>query len=218
MERAENESSKFVAERVLRLLRDSSHPLSAKEIANTLRESRSLINKVLYRLLLPAGRIQVSDQQKIPKWHAAPLQSEEECSSEDGSIDDYGCSEVVVLIDLGNVHDCLSRAVVLKNTGYVNGVAAFADNGFRGYGVNPRVEGPNVTLIQPSSAESQAADVELIWYVANYCKGIESSKKKTHFVLASKDKGFAHLANKVREYGHHMTVVKDVKELDAVFE
>ena len=46
------------------------------------------------------------------------------------------CHDVVVVVDLGNVHDCLQKLAPLAEAGEVQ-VRAYADLQYNGYGVNP---------------------------------------------------------------------------------
>jgi len=106
---------------------------------------------------------------------------------------------VVVLVDLGNTHDCLPQLLPFAEAGVLS-VRAYADCNFAGYGVRPPLTAPNCVVVQACGAERNAADVELIWDVARL--SAEPAARHAFFV-ATKDQGFRHLKHCVEASGRH---------------
>ena len=117
---------------------------------------------------------------------------------------------VIVLVDLGNVHDCLQRLGPLAESGRVT-VRAYADLCFNGFGISPPVCCDNVTVFKASSPDKNSADVQLIWDVAQLCQADTALR----LVVATKDLGFRHLQALAAEAGHELTFVQDWGGLQA---
>lgn len=111
----------------------------------------------------------------------------------------------LVLVDLGNVHDCLKRLIPLADAGDLS-VVAYADLAFNGFGVNPPVESANCVVKRATSADKNAADVELAWDVAQRCL---TASEPMDFVVATRDHGFRHLQSLAARSGHTLRFVQD---------
>ena len=100
------------------------------------------------------------------------------------------------LIDLGNIHNVLKEIDgVLPYTIY-----AFADKCFNGYGVNPKAS-TAVTLIRAHENTKNAADIHIIWTVAQICF---SNTEPCNIHVITKDKGFLELQELARTHHHHL--------------
>jgi len=120
---------------------------------------------------------------------------------------------VVILIDLGNVHDCLQRLGPLAEAGLVT-VRAYADLCFNGFGVNPPLGGNNVTVFKASSPDKNSADVQLIWDVARLCR----ADTPLRLVVVTKDLGFRHLQALATAAGHELIFAQDWGGLEAALQ
>lgn len=122
---------------------------------------------------------------------------------------------VVVLVDLGNTHDCLAHLVPLAEAGVVL-VRAYADCSFAGYGVRPPLQATNCVVVQATAPDRNAADVELIWDVAGLCAASSRGFHGYHFLVATKDQGFRYLKQCVESSGvHSLSFVADWPALEA---
>ena len=183
-------------------------PITARDIVKKLgmirtRVSIGEVNSVLYKAL-DDGEVK-KDDGIPPRWCQTDGREIDDVS---GIVDDYGCKRTIILIDLGNVHDCLQelleRGINLQRDYEVH---AFADYHFNGFGVNPKVEDKGITVHRVEDTNNKnAADVLLIWTCQNLCKSAECT---THFIVVTKDDGFRYLSKLVKDEGHDIHFVKD---------
>jgi len=110
----------------------------------------------------------------------------------------------VVFVDLGNVHDCLQQLLPLSHADLLE-VRAYADLAFNGFGVNPPIGGPNCHVHRSASADKNAADVKLIWDVAQLCAEPEPCR----FLVVTRDHGFRSLERLAAEAGHLLSFSQD---------
>ena len=96
---------------------------------------------------------------------------------------------IVVMVDLGNVHDCLQQLLPLAAAGEIE-LRAYADLMFNGFGVSPPLASPGCTVFKSASPQKNAADTQLIWDCAQLCTAAE---KPLQILVATKDNGFRHL-------------------------
>jgi len=108
---------------------------------------------------------------------------------------------IVVLVDLGNTHDCLAKLVPLAEAGVLK-VRAYADCKYSGFGVRPPLVATNCTVVQADGTDRNAADVELIWDVARMCFAPGPTEGYI-FIVATKDLGFLHLKRCVETLKRH---------------
>lgn len=171
--------------------------LTAKEIHERIgtKVTRTDINLCLHETLAKQGLV-VCSQDTPPRWRM----------SFSSGVNPASLSvKTIVLVDLGNVHDCLKSLIPYAQQGSLE-VYAFADFAFQGFGVNPPLlPCERLHLIQAKTADRNAADLELIWTVARYC--FEAEPGSCRFFVATKDAGFQSLAAKAEQYGHSLTFV-----------
>src|SRR5688500_242603 len=149
---------------VYSILKKHDSPIPAKQIRRELNNKYVIkeINVALYRKLLPQKIVAMVDG-PCPTWKLA--MDEEEADDEgkgaDNEDDDgYGCKQKIVIIDLGNVHDCLQKCEDWVDAGVIAEVWAFADYNFNGYGINPPARSiKGVQVFKVEEASRNAADV-----------------------------------------------------------
>jgi len=90
---------------------------------------------------------------------------------------------IVVIVDLGNTHDCLPE---LDTYDYGVETWAYADRAYNGYGVRTPLNKPDIRFYQASDTNKNAADIQLVW---DLCKDCQSAGKTT-YIIATKDQGF----------------------------
>ena len=132
------------------------------------------------------------------------------------STTDSGEGIPLIIVDLGNVHDCLQRLIPLAEAGVVD-VWAYADLHYNGFGVQPPLASHKVRLHQARVAHKNAADTRLIWDVALFCKETVTEKKKNIFIV-TKDNGFRHLQELVTEKGHKVAFCENWTSLKLAME
>lgn len=204
-------------EAVLQILAKTDDGLSAREIYEALSKSivggKAEVNRILYKELLPQGLVTVDSKTTPPRWsktRPAPAQSQ---NMEEKN------TKMIVMIDLGNVHDCLShvKPYAKRNKEADNvSVVAFADYGYK---VSPEAEeaGYDVEVLQikepPTCTGKNAADVLLMFTCFELCMAAAEGQH-LHFIIATKDEGYRYLATIVHQhYGHQVTFVRDWNEL-----
>lgn len=176
--------------------------LSAADLGEQLghRHPRASINGCLYRMEGDSVRKTVGGPRPI--WRLATP------APPDGP-------PTIVLVDLGNVHDCLAPCERYVADGLVRATYAFADYHFNGYGVNPRPAG--ITVEQVTDPNKNAADVLMIWRVAEMILG-GNVEPGTRFVAATKDDGFRYLKTLVEQAGFAFEFVRDASQLRNLLE
>jgi hypothetical protein len=125
---------------------------------------------------------------------------------------DHDATSIVVIVDLGNVHDCLKRLLPLVEARRFR-VRAYADLQYNGFGVNPPHEAGLFSVFQATSPHKNAADTKLIWDVALLCKASESPLR---IIVATKDNGFRHLQELAQGAGHSLSFAQDWRSLQAL--
>lgn len=116
-----------------------------------------------------------------------------------------GCP--VVIVDLGNVHDCLKNLLPLAESGLVE-VIAYADMEFNGFGVKPDANGKHCVVKRATTPDKNAADVEIVWDIAQRC-GRTSVETPLCFVVVTRDHGFRSLEGLVMRTGHALNFASD---------
>ena len=119
----------------------------------------------------------------------------------------------IVIVDLGNVHDCLQKLLPLADAGGVQ-VTAYADLHYSGFGVRPPLENRNCRVIRSLSSHKNAADTKLVWDVACLCSDNPSPLR---IYIITKDNGFRHLQELARELGHSVAFAEDWDSFKRVF-
>jgi hypothetical protein len=120
--------------------------------------------------------------------------------------------DVVVVVDLGNVHDCLQKIAPLAEAGELQ-VRAYADLQYNGFGVNPPFESPGCTVFKAASPHKNAADTKIIWDVSQLCS---VSPRPLRILVVTKDNGFRHLRELAEHAGHSLSFAQDWTTLRAL--
>lgn len=120
--------------------------------------------------------------------------------------------DVIVVVDLGNVHDCLQKIAPLAEAGELQ-VRAYADLQYNGFGVNPPFDAPGCVVFKAQSPHKNAADTQMIWDVAQLCS---VSARPLRLLVVSKDNGFRHLRELAEDAGHRLTFAQDWASLRAL--
>lgn len=114
---------------------------------------------------------------------------------------------VLVILDLGNVHDCLKKLDTL-NLKNVN-VIAFHDYMYNGYGVNKIVTNQSIKIIGAVDQNRNSADIMMIWFLAQY------KNPTDHIIVVTKDQGFQTLYTLLKrdKKANKISVAHDWKSL-----
>lgn len=160
------------------------------------------VNAVLYKLVSDARAERMEGSP--PTWRAVPARFSPRAPQTRGTNEE----RLIVLVDLGNVHDSLDKLIPYAEAGQLE-VVAYADLAYDGYGVRPPLQKQNVEVRRADTPDKNAADVDLIWDVAMHSQ----SGPLLHFIVCTKDQGFRRLERKVSEAGHRMTFVTRWEEL-----
>lgn len=119
----------------------------------------------------------------------------------------------IVIVDLGNVHDCLKKLLPLADAGVVQ-VKAYADLHYNGFGVRPPLDNRNCRVIRSLTSHKNAADTKLVWDVACLCS---DNPSPLQIYIITKDNGFRHLQELARELGHSVAFAEDWDSFKRIF-
>ena len=175
----------------------SETPTTARVLARSLGTQKKVINRILYKLEREE-RAQ-KDDSIPPAWTTLGGQPRPQTTQPNIPL---------ILVDLGNVHDVLQKLERLARQGDVK-VWAFADLAFNGFGVNPAPH-PSITVEQAKRPHRNAADIRLIWRVAQLV--LTSTTPQTFYVV-TKDQGFRTLEDMAGAAGHKLSFAKDWEQL-----
>lgn len=189
---------------VISFLESQQVPRTAKDAAQQLQVDRHTINQCLYGLL-GHGKV-VKSQDTPPLWSLGMVKPMENPVVENCEI------KTVIIVDLGNVHDCLNKLEPYAN---FYEIYAFADKAYNGWGVSPPAP-PTIHFYHSKSRDKNAADIAIIWRVAELI--LLNPKEVFHFVIATKDQGFNSLKDEVESRGHSLEFVNGWDELKLVVE
>lgn len=160
--------------------------------------TRQEANQVLYSLLENHKVTKSADSP--PQWSRVVVES---CTTPAAPKDSNEPRRVVV-VDLGNTHDCLKELLPYARAGDID-VRAYADLAFNGYGVNPPLVEPGVTVCRANTADKNAADVDMIWDIAQLLGTAAPSRPQQYFVIvATKDQGFRRLKSLAEKSGNRL--------------
>ncbi len=193
--------------KVLAVLEASDSGLSAAEISEQSGIPRVTVNHHLYDLL-ELGCVTQQPGTLPPRWNATHKVPERDPVSCGASPE-----RLIVLVDLGTVHDCLQHLaeyVDRDDPGRDLTVVAFADQGFNGYGVNP-VAPPSIHVLRAAQPDPNFSDLEL---VATVFSQIHANRQSSPtFVIATKDRRFKPLKLLAEREGCALSLVENWQEL-----
>lgn len=192
-------------DKILNVLNDKGLA-TAKDIFRILNGeyTKKEINHSLYKNLSDKVFSTNTDSSALPIWTLKNFIREIDESS------DKKQEKLVVMIDLGNIHDCLKMCEGYTNQFIIDETYAFADYHYNGYGVGEKVKTNRVYVQQAQYACKNAAETLLIWKVFNL---IWKNDCMYNFVIVTKDEGFRYLEQIVKENGHKITFVKNKEDL-----
>ena len=179
-------------------------PSTALMLSRELGCSREEANRILYQLLKTN---EVSrDTGSPPVWTIFSQPSSATLPTHAAADE----PKRLVVVDLGNTHDCLQELLPYAKAGALE-VRAYADLAYNGFGVNPPLGVlPGVTVQQANTAEKNAADVDMIWDLAVML----GPRTPRYFVaVATKDQGFRRLKALAEAAGHRLEFATGWSEL-----
>lgn len=210
--------------KILQQLAKNPYGCSATFLCQKLKEKKSNINRILYTQLLKKNMVFMDKKEDSSKpiWKLTditlqPPRSETIPTTKTKTsvaitataTSTSTAKQWILLIDLGNVHDVLSKAEIYADQIWIY---AFADCNFNGYGINPEPKKhPHIKIFQMKTRDRNSADTQIIWEVARLVLGTLTSS--FHFLVATKDQGFLALKHLVEEQGHQLTFVRGWKEV-----
>lgn len=192
------------AELVLRALQKHQEAVTAKQLSLELSLPRKDVNQALYVHL--QGQV-IRTNTEPPLWRLVQTSAVVQPASLGSLVHDR-----LVLVDLGNVHDCLEPLGAYAMSDPTLCVEAYADVGFKGYGVCPPAPHP-IQVFVATSPHKNAADVKMIFNTACRAMQLIGSGKTMHFIFATKDKGFHSMKEELEALGHKVDFVTDWAEL-----
>lgn len=108
-----------------------------------------------------------------------------------------GTEFILVVVDLGNVHDALQPLHTMVEDGLVDEVWAFADKAFNGVGVNPPPQLQEIKVHIAPDRHRNSADTLLIWKLKEFVDLPASKGAKV--IVITKDQGFLTLKTLIDE-------------------
>jgi hypothetical protein len=179
-----------------------SERLRALDIARKISLTRTMVNASLYSLL-STGNV-TRDAGVPPVWSKTAVEA---------NIQEVVCAsdlKTLVIVDLGNIHDCLQHLIPYCKAGKLQ-VKAYADMAYNGYGVTPPlVEVSGLSIHRASTDDKNSADVELIWDLAVL---LETSTPLA-VIVVTKDQGYRRIQELAQRSGRHsLTLVTSWVEL-----
>jgi hypothetical protein len=177
----------------------SSGPATALTISREVGCTREEANRTLYALLKTDEVFR--EGASPPLWSVLPLGVPSSSLTEPRRL---------VVVDLGNTHDCLRELLPYARAGAIE-VRAYADLAYNGFGVTPALtDVPGVSVQQATTAEKNAADVDMIWDLAEL---LGPGEPKYFVAVATKDQGFRRLKALAEARGHRLEFATGWSEL-----
>jgi hypothetical protein len=177
----------------------SSGPATALTISREVGCTREEANRTLYALL-KTGEV-FKEGSSPPFWNVLPLGAPSSSPTEPRRL---------AVVDLGNTHDCLRELLPYARAGAIE-VRAYSDLAYNGFGVTPPLtDVPGVSVHQATTAEKNAADVDMIWDLAEL---LGPGKPKYFVAVATKDQGFRRLKALAEARGHRLEFAAGWSEL-----
>ena len=205
----------------------NSKGISARELTKRLRSYfpgvlvKKKVNRVLYRVLEPKGLVQKSSD-PTPLWSLIKDRGDQEEIFGTKDRDEFDKGNLVV-IDLGNVHDCLLHCHKLLLSGETNlWVWAYADKAFNGYGVNKNTleigkkleEDFRYKMCVATGNGKQGADIDIVIDLTTKLNQEKNFQKTKRIILATKDKGLAYFRIRAKQrWGVEVIIVRDWEEM-----
>ena len=114
---------------------------------------------------------------------------------------------LVILVDLGNVHDCLQKLENYADNRCCD-VFAYADQMSNCYGIKPPVKSKYITVKVASDRHKNSADIEMIWDCATL------SNQYQNVVIVTKDLGFQTLVTKLKQQSRNVMFFHNYNDLE----
>jgi len=112
-------------------------------------------------------------------------------------------SKPYIIIDLGNVHDCLQKLEL-----YEGRVIAICNGAYLGYGVGEKCKNKNIEVIKYESLDGNTVMSEIFYKVSHLLTSIADD-----IIVASQSKFFTYLPEIAERHGKNITVVRDWDKL-----
>ena len=110
----------------------------------------------------------------------------------------------IVLVDLGNVHDCLKQCEEERARGNINAVYGFANVHFNAYGVNPPPRDPKTKV----AVVKDGVDVAIVWKACELSHAATDAGNSLKLVIATKSHKLEPLTALVKSAGHEVRFVR----------
>lgn len=186
-----------------------SNGISAIELSKKTGYDRKVINNLLYTLSgIKVYRIAGENSLK-PIWKLMQTVIEDKLSTgnvqivSDNKINDQGVDNnipTLILIDLGNVHDCLQ-----KLEAYDKIVIGYCNTTYNGYGVSEPCENENISIKKFDTKDTNAVTSEIFYSVSIAL----ASKIKSKIIVVSNGKIFSYLPTLAKNHGKDLELARD---------
>jgi uncharacterized LabA/DUF88 family protein len=114
--------------------------------------------------------------------------------------------DLIILIDLGNIHDCLQKVLPFVESRLCD-VRAYADKMSNCYGISPKIDNEHVKVKVASDNHRNAADIEMVWDCATL------PREYNTVCIVTRDLGFQTLVTKLRQDGRKVDIVHGWEEV-----
>ena len=113
-------------------------------------------------------------------------------------------ANTVVLVDLGNVHDCLEQCEKERARGNISAVYGFANKHFNAYGVNPPPRDPETKV----AVVEDGVELAIVWKACELSRAATDAGNSLKLVIATKSHKLEPLTALVKSAGHEVRFVR----------